>query len=56
MMHVALVKLLYDATMKSRTSLRALTGLFLHVVIHHHSDENDNDEAHVDDFFMKINF
>ena len=47
-MHVALVKLLYDATMKSRTSLRALTCLFLHIVMHHHSDEDENYEVHVE--------
>ena len=47
-MHIALVKLLYDATMKSRTSLRALIRLF--TVMHHHTDENDNDDAHVEDY------
>ena len=46
-MHVALVKLLYDATMKSRTSLRALTCLFLHIVMHRQTDENDNDQVHM---------
>ena len=47
MMHIALVKLLYDATMKSRTSLRALIRLF--TVMQHHTDENDNDDAHDED-------
>ena len=52
-MHVALVKLLYDATMKSRTSLRALIRLFLHIVMHHHIDQKDDDEVHVgDDVFL----
>ena len=52
MMHVALVKLLYDATMKSRTSSRALMCLLIHIVMHHHTDENDNDE----DLKMMISF
>ena len=54
MMHVALVKLLYDATMKSRTSSRALMCLLIHIVMHHHTDENDNDEVHVEDLKMMI--
>ena len=57
MMHVALVKLLYDATMKSRTSSRALMCLLIHIVMHHHhTDENDNDEVHVQDLKMMISF
>ena len=51
-MHVPLVKLLYDATMKSRTSSRALMCLLIHIAMHHHTDDNDNDE----DLKMMISF